>query len=112
MATWTLPVSKTDPAAHGMDRTWRCLCSASSGLCPYHALSGQVDVLRRRLVHYSPDSPLFADVSGNAPTKVKIVAAVECVASLLHLPVVTESGRRYFGGHSLRVTGAQHLARC
>eukprot|EP00971_Amphidinium_carterae_P246078 4887372-Amphidinium_carterae.1 len=69
MATWTLPVSKTDPAAHGMDMTWRCLCSASSELCPYHALFGQVDVLRRRLVHYGPDSPLFADVSGNAPTK-------------------------------------------
>ncbi len=42
--------------------------------------------------------------------KTAVVALITAVATALNLPTEDVAGRTLFGGHSLRVTGAQHLA--
>ena len=42
--------------------------------------------------------------------KAAVVALITAVATALNLPTEEVAGRTLFGGHSLRVTGAQHLA--
>ncbi len=39
-----------------------------------------------------------------------MVRLIERVAVALELPLLDDAGRNHYGGHSLRVTGAQHLA--
>eukprot|EP00971_Amphidinium_carterae_P246526 4896473-Amphidinium_carterae.1 len=117
MVSWLLPTSKTDSRAHGVERAWRCLCR--EGLrtpCPLHALLEQHELacaLARRLhgEDFLPSSfPLFPAADGTEVTKAAVVLAVEKVADTLGLPLYTAGGRRRFGGHSMRVTGAQFLA--
>eukprot|EP00971_Amphidinium_carterae_P249629 4954893-Amphidinium_carterae.1 len=38
--TWLLPVSKTDPRAHGISRSWGCICTQHRDLiCPVHRMA-------------------------------------------------------------------------
>ena len=55
--------------------------------------------------------PLFPTSTGATAEKEKVVKLIELVACSLGLPVVSEESRRVFGGHSLRVSGAQWMAR-
>ena len=55
--------------------------------------------------------PLFPTSTGATAEKEKVVKLIELVACSLGLPVVSEEGRRLFGGHSLRVSGAQWITR-
>eukprot|EP00971_Amphidinium_carterae_P147984 2933367-Amphidinium_carterae.1 len=37
-ARLTLPTSKLDPRAHGIERTWRCICGGQLDIvCPFRA---------------------------------------------------------------------------
>ena len=47
---------------------------------------------------------------GTTVQKDKVVETMEALAHLTGLAAVDEQGRRAFGGHSLRVSGARWLA--
>ena len=55
-------------------------------------------------------APLFATKDGQVPTKAKMVATIEAFVTKGGDPLVSGPGLRLYGGHSLRVTGAQTLA--
>ena len=54
--------------------------------------------------------PLFPHVLGQIVDKNAVVSTIEAVAMKLNLPLTSDLGQRLYGGHSLRVGGAQHLA--
>ena len=56
-------------------------------------------------------SPFFPTSSGGTADKAQVVKLIEALAVTLRLPTVTPEGRSIFGGHSLRVSGAEWLAR-
>ena len=58
----------------------------------------------------SADSPLFPTSRGNMPTKEAVVFTFEHIGEQLGQPLTSAAGLRLFGGHSPRVTGAQHYA--
>jgi hypothetical protein len=115
-AVLELPVSKTDPTAVGCMRVWGCVCDPGglSKDCVYHAAE---DHLRR--VHLALgiavgdplalSLPLFPDSRGNTVTKAAVTACIERLATLVGEPLEGSLGQRRFGGHSLRVSGAQWL---
>ena len=113
-ATWRLPASKTDTAAIGCARSWGCVCNGDrSKPCGYHALKGQKELVARLFgkddsVH--DDVPLFPDADGNTCTKQSVVSTIEAIALRLGMPTVDEDGNRLFGGHSIRILAARHLA--
>jgi len=115
-ATWLLPVSKTDPGAASTRRQWRCTCKASipEAICPYHCADTQLQYLRFRhgdaQGKLPPLLPLFPDAHGQPITKQAAIDTIEALARALNRPLVDSLGRRAFGGHSLRVSGAQYLA--
>ena len=117
-----LPVAKNDPAAIGCARVWGCLCPAdrrgedSAMTCPYHTAEAHVLALQK--LFGAPGTgelegtlPLFPCVLGRTVSKESVVKTIEGVASRLGLAILDPSGSRRFGGHSLRVSGAQWLAR-
>ena len=110
---WNLPVSKADTRALGARRSHRCACSALSGsdalprhLCP-------ACVIRAQMAFRSeapPESPLFPDPSGEFVSKKAMIATIEMAASMLGLPLSSDTGAPRWGGHALRRGGAQYLA--
>ena len=108
----TLAVSKTDPTAVGVERRWGCLCDTlGAGLCPAHVAAKHVLQLKRHFADpYPAESPLFPTASGTTASKHAVVRTIEMIAQSCHLPLVDNVGRRAFGGHAFRVTGAQFLA--
>ena len=113
-ATWTLPASKTDVAAIGCARSWGCVCSGDrTKACGFHAMKHQKELVASRFSHCSTprdELPLFPDSDGNTCTKQAMVVMIESVAQRLELAVTDDEGNRLFGGHSIRVLAAQHLA--
>ena len=112
--TWLLPCSKTDPKALGKSRTWDCVCNRDFAKpCAYHALENHCRLLDTKFSGLSDgDSlPLFPDVTGKTVDKAKVVGLIEQLAKLMGLPITSEGGYRLYGGHSLRVSGAQWMAR-
>ena len=57
----------------------------------------------------SHDFPLLPSAVGTTVKKDKVVETIEALAHLTGLSAVDEQGRRAFGGHSLRVSGARWL---
>ena len=119
-ATWQLPASKTDIRAFGLERTHGCCCGRGklSEVCPAHALWVQRARLRARFPDRHDESgipdaelPLFPASDGRACDKAQVVATVRAAAGLLGLPAQSAEGLPLWGGHSLRVGGAQSLAR-
>ena len=60
--SWHLPVSKTDPTACGCLRTWGCVCGSAASveaapLCPFHAASSQLTLLRAKFGSARGDLP-------------------------------------------------------
>ena len=53
--TMRLPVSKNDPTAVGTQRTWGCLCTHKSKVCPYHAVGRQLDRVNKVAREYQMD---------------------------------------------------------
>ena len=56
------------------------------------------------------DLPVFPTSSGGVAAKEKVTQSLEVVASSLGLPLRDVHGVRRFGGHTMRVSGARHLA--
>ncbi|CAK0883768.1 unnamed protein product, partial [Prorocentrum cordatum] len=119
-ATWLLPASKTDARALGVARTHGCCCGAGvfGNACPAHALWAQRSWLRARFPsrHSAGGLPaldlaLFPDPEGKVCEKDAVVATIRAAAEALGLPAVSADGLYLWGGHSLRVSGAQSLAR-
>jgi hypothetical protein len=54
--------------------------------------------------------PLFPTETGSVLSKLQVLAGIELSASAIGLKLVDISGNRRFGGHSMRVAGARHLA--
>ena len=53
--------------------------------------------------------PLFPNAAGETVSKEAVVATIEAIAVLLSEPLEVALGVRRFGGHSMRVSGAQWL---
>ena len=111
---WLLPASKTDPTAVGVTREWGCLCVVGKALpCPYHAADAHFTWLHSQ---FSEDGtlpeqlPLFPNLTGGHVAKCTVVDTIEHLAALAGASTVDSLGRRAFGGHSCRVTGAKYLA--
>ncbi len=114
VATLRLSVSKTDPQAFGCDRSWGCVCGNSSPQpCGYHAV---VASLAFNCKHFSergsvrPGLPLFPTGTGGICSKEGIIKSLELHVGASGGAIALPCGRRKFGGHSFRVTGAQRLA--
>ena len=118
--SWELTMSKTDPMALGTTRTWGCLCGVPTLPCPYHVARDHVEAvldfvdqsLDDSLGHSPQDTPLFCNSDGSTPSKADMVLTFEQLASRCDQPIHNRDGLRLFGGHSVRVTGAQALAAC
>ena len=116
---WHLPATKTDTQAMGIARTHRCICALGprSPRCPVHALKDQWLHLQRRFParwldgRPDPQLPLFPTVDAGICTKEDMRATIERAATELGIPLASPDGTERVSGHSLRVTGAQGLAR-
>ena len=117
LVRWRLPASKNDQEALGVARAHGCNCDGSLGSCPWHALRLQVDRLRRlfpeRFVGEQPamDLPLFPKSNGQVVDKEAMTETIRIGASRLGVPLEASDGSARVSGHSLRVSGAQGLAR-
>ena len=112
--TWHLPCSKTDPRALGKYRSWDCVCeNVADQPCAFHALQSHCQLLDDMFKSRQSETPLplFPDIEGNTSEKEGVVRLIEYSASRLGLDTRSSLGTRVFGGHSLRVSGAQWLAR-
>lgn len=119
-ARWHLPVSKSDQQALGVARTHGCACPLEGpplSACPVHAVWDQLLLLRSRFPGRwqgrKPDwnLPLFPACDGSVCNKVAVVATIAAAADLLRVPRSAPDGSERVSGHSLRVTGAQGLAK-
>ena len=108
----TLSASKTDTVGSMVQRRRSCYCgTVPETICPYHAAL--------RIADCCPDDPeafLFARGSGEPFTKVQMIEAIHEVleaagAQLMRPGAPNEPDINRFGGHCLRVSGAQHLCR-
>jgi len=109
-----LPASKRDPRAIGCTRTLSCTCGLAAAVrpgCPYHAVASQLGQLREIFGDPLPnDLPLFPAGSGQPVDKAvvikQLIATIRAYGGAAH----TDGGACLVGGHSFRVTGAQHYA--
>lgn len=56
-----------------------------------------------------PSFPAFPIDKGEVVFKAAVTGTIEGLATRLGQPLVTEYGRRVYGAHTMRVTGAVHL---
>ena len=107
--------SKTDTQAVGCARSWGCVCDGHwTKPCGYHSMKFQITFVRNAFGANGlvPSGfPLFPNESGEFCTKNAVVHTIEQVALRLGLPIKDEDGSNLYGGHTLRVSAAQHLAR-
>ena len=113
--TLRLSVSKTDPQALGCSRSWGCVCDGKPDvLCGYHAVVFAVECnlayFTAKGMDVPPDWPLFPSVGDGIMSKEGVITSLERFAVGAGLDIVGQGGRRRFGGHSFRVTGARRLA--
>ena len=109
-------MSKTDQQALGAVRSHRCLCGRGFDVssCPAHVAWDRLLSLRETFPDRfgsDPDLPLFPDEHGNPVAKEAVVRTIEAGARRLGMTLESPDGAEKIGGHSLRVTGAQELAR-
>ena len=116
---WTLPVQKNDASGGCISRPHRCCCKGQrEPMCPFHAAERHM----MRLEHAFPTTqwekeelPLFPDHEGRHFAKEKMIEMIRSVITLtgvvMSRPGPTNKPMPRFGGHVLRVTGAQMLAR-
>ena len=115
----TLAASKTDQQAKGVARAHRCRCSSLPApfSCPAHVVIDQLLFLRRQFPEQwagdraHRDLPLFPQISGAACSKAAMVGTIVDAAGQLDVPLASVDGATRISGHSLRVGGAQGLAR-
>jgi len=111
---WRLPVSKTDPRAVAVTRTWKCLCKSARTLpCPSHTASQHLELLRSRFSVNGvlPETlPVFPTRDGLTTDKCKVAQTIEVLAGRYGAPLLDDLGRKAFGGHSFRISGSRMLA--
>ena len=95
-----MPIDKTDPQGRGKKR--RHLCACPSQICP-------VAAVQRLAVSAGDDgdNPLVARVGGGACRKSQVVTALRYLVARVASGINPETVK----GHSMRVTGAQRMAR-
>lgn len=110
--SWTLPMSKTDPGGHMIERSHICACQGTrEPLCPYHALLDWTDQ------HDLADgaSPLFPNDKGQVMSKEESIGLIRKTLAAADIPLTRlgQSGKQEhrYHGHCLRVSGAQFMAR-
>ena len=115
---WHLPASKNDTLAMGMGRSLNCCCSTVGRAgCPAHCLWDHLLFLKHsfpeKFVHDVPnwDLPLFPKLDGGVVPKSAMVKTIVTAATFLSVPLEAPDGSERVSGHSLRVSGAQGLAR-
>ena len=123
--SWLLPSSKTDCAAVGTTRQHGCSCSParSCAICPFHNAAAHLQ-RQREFWDFLPEinnpepampKPLFPHVDGLPQSKHSIIKAIRQVAAICGSKLTEDTennGRReLFGGHGMRVSGAQMLGR-
>ena len=114
--TLRLSVSKNDPRAIGCSRKWGCICGDTviPGSCPYHAATALneylVDTFADRLL--DEGFPLFPDADGNEVSPEMMLCLIEELAHLTGERLYNKAGKKRFGKHSWRSTGAVHLGEC
>ena len=115
---WHLPASKTDAEARGVARAHGCCCSAASpASCPFHAVKTQLSRLQRLFPGRwsvdgpAADLPLFPAADGTVVTKEAMVQTIIEAARRLGVPLRSPDASARVSGHSLRVSGAQGLAK-
>ena len=83
--------------------------------CPYCAAADQMERIWKLHVAWhgglDPEQPLFPDADGCMVLKHHVVEVVEAVATMAGRLIKTPDGRRAYGGHVFRVSGARMLAR-
>ena len=83
-------------------------------MCPVHVFIEHFAMLNHRFGNQAgslpEDMPLFPTICGGPATKHLAVSGIEAVAVRTGESLTTPDGTRRFGGHTLRVTGARHLA--
>ena len=115
--TWSLPVSKTDPQAVGCQRSWGCVCDATSSShrpCPYHAA---VSLKAYLAEHFGNEDgllpvglPLFPNCSGGWCSRAGFLGTISAMAEQLKVATVDDLGRSTIGEHVWRISGSRHLA--
>ena len=111
-----IPTYKTDSFGKLTERSLKCTCRVQTHpMCPYHAASRHLDRLSLLQGFSDPHKfPLFPENDGSTPTKNSMVAAIRSVIAAtgqsLERPDANGQMLQRFGGHSLRVAGAQLLA--
>ena len=116
---WFLPASKNDVEARGVSRAHGCSCvpGVARASCPYCAVAAQLQRLERlfptRWTDGVPDLdlPLFPTSSGDVVNKEAMSETIVEAARRLKVPTSAPDSSARVSGHSLRVTGAQGLAR-
>ena len=120
--SWSLPVSKRDPIAHGEVRTHGCCCDRGAQfayVCPYHFAKAYLKLLELTFgVDFQKPQralPLFPTRSGHALSKDQLVQTIRRRLASAGIETTSLDGacnlRERFSEHVLRVTGAQFLAR-
>ena len=99
-AVLDLPIDKTDPQGRGKKR--KHLCACPSQICPVAAVKRLAEVAGDK-----DDDPLVARVGGGACRKSQVVTALRYLAARVAPEIKLETIK----GHSMRVTGAQRMAR-
>jgi len=111
-----LSVSKNDPRAIGCTRKWGCICEETpdSLACPFHAAEALDEFIRKTFPDKFEDDgfPLFPDSDGNEVSAELMLNLIEELASLTGERLTNQAGRKRFGKHSWRATGAVHLGEC
>ena len=120
VASWLLPASKTDQLALGVERAHGCgrVPSEVTPGCPSHTLWDQLQTLHDSFFHRfneqgrpDRDLPLLPDERDTPCTKEQMVATISEAATQLGLPSLSTQGLSQCLEHTLRITGAQGLAR-
>lgn len=112
----TIPLRKTNSQGAFDYRSLNCACGARFlSLCPWHAAERHILRLANRSdFRTSQGFPLCPDSHGRTPTKALVT---DCIRSTLDAAGVSTTRRdssgtvhQRFGGHCVRVSGAQFLA--
>ena len=129
ICTWMLSATKTDPRAIGTSRSHGCCCQQGRTIiCPYHTARDHLQCIQslhgQEYTAGQQAFPLFPrGIFSEAPqdkstaflTKPEVISYIEHVAQLIGeaIEYITPQGKRKrrFGGHVMRVMGAQLLAR-
>eukprot|EP00438_Fugacium_kawagutii_P003340 Skav206167 [mRNA] locus=scaffold1545:303704:318481:- [translate_table: standard] len=113
-----VPVHKTDQQGSLTVRSLRCACRIKKfSLCPYHCGSRHLARVRLHPNFSGPSSfPLVPTDDGSTPSKHEMTQMMRRTIALtgtsLTRPDDTGAERQRYGGHTLRVSGAQWLSRC